>query len=65
MPKMKTNKSVNKRFRFSKKGKIKRAQAFKSHLLSHKRRKRKRALRRTALVSEHQMERIGKLLPYA
>lgn len=64
MPKMKTNKSVAKRFKFTKKGKIKRARAFRRHLLAHKRRKRKRSLGRTALVSKHQEKRIRKLLPY-
>ena len=64
MPKMKTNRSVSKRFRFSKKRKIKRTKAFGSHLLAHKRRKRKRALKRNTLVDKHQVGIIKKLLPY-
>jgi len=36
MPKMKTNRSAAKRFRFTGSGKIKRAKAYKSHLLTKK-----------------------------
>jgi large subunit ribosomal protein L35 len=45
MPKMKTYKSIKKRFRVTAKGKLKRRQAGKKHLLSHKTGKRKRQLR--------------------
>ena len=45
MPKMKTNKSIRKRFRVTGTGKLKRRQAGKKHLLSHKTGKRKRQLR--------------------
>ncbi len=45
MPKMKTSKSVSKRFRVTANGKLKRRQAGKKHLLSHKTGKRKRHLR--------------------
>ena len=45
MPKMKTHKSIRKRFRVTAKGKLKRRQAGKKHLLSHKTGKRKRHLR--------------------
>ncbi len=45
MPKMKTHKSIRKRFRVTAKGKLKRRQAGKKHLLSHKSGKRKRQLR--------------------
>jgi large subunit ribosomal protein L35 len=47
MPKMKTNKSLSKRFRVTAKGRLKRRKAGKKHLLSHKRPKRKRQLRLT------------------
>ena len=46
MPKMKTHKSIRKRFRVTGTGKLKRRQAGKKHLLSHKTGKRKRQLRR-------------------
>jgi large subunit ribosomal protein L35 len=45
MPKMKTHKGSRKRFRVTAKGKLKRHQAGKKHLLSHKTGKRKRQLR--------------------
>jgi large subunit ribosomal protein L35 len=47
MPKMKTYKSIRKRFRVTATGKLKRKQAGKKHLLSHKTSKRKRQLRST------------------
>jgi len=46
MPKMKTHKSMRKRFRVTANGKLKRRQAGKKHLLSHKTGKRKQKLRR-------------------
>ena len=45
MPKMKTHKGSKKRFRVTASGKLKRRQAGKKHLLSHKTGKRKRQLR--------------------
>jgi len=45
VPKMKTHKSIRKRFRVTGTGKLKRRQAGKKHLLSHKTGKRKRQLR--------------------
>jgi len=45
MPKMKTYKAIRKRFRVTAKGKLKRRQAGKKHLQSHKTGKRKRQLR--------------------
>ena len=45
MPKIKTHKGSRKRFRVSANGKLKRSQAGKKHLNSHKSRKRKRHLR--------------------
>jgi large subunit ribosomal protein L35 len=42
---MKTHKASKKRFRVTAKGKLKRSQAGKKHLLSHKSGKRKRQLR--------------------
>lgn len=45
MPKMKTHKASKKRFRVTATGKLKRGQAGKRHLLSHKTGARKRHLR--------------------
>ena len=65
MPKLKTRKSVAKRFRLTAKGKVRRAQGFRSHLLSHRSPKRKRHLRKNALVSRVEEEKIKRLLPYS
>ena len=64
MPKLKTNRSVKKRFKITKKGKVKRHKAYKGHLLTWKSSKRKRSLRRAALVSSSEAGSIRKLLPY-
>lgn len=50
MPKMKTLSSAKKRFKITGTGKIKRKQAFKSHILTKKKKKRKRNLTKTTLV---------------
>ncbi|MFH0795174.1 MAG: 50S ribosomal protein L35 [bacterium] len=63
MPKMKTRGAVRKRFRRTASGKIKRAQAFRSHILTKKTTKRKRSLRKKAYVSKADLKRIKKLLP--
>ncbi len=65
MPKMKTNRSAAKRFKVTASGRLKRRKAGKSHLLEEKTAKRKRRLRRAALVGKEEMERMKRLLPYA
>ncbi len=52
MPKLKTHKGLAKRVKVSSKGKIKRKKAFAGHLMSGKTGNRKRALKRTSLVSK-------------
>jgi large subunit ribosomal protein L35 len=64
MPKMKTHKGAAKRFKKTGTGKLKRAKAFKSHLLTGKSAKRKRNLRKTSYVSTAQEKVMKKLLPY-
>lgn len=64
MPKMKTRRSVAKRFRFTASGKVRRAQANRSHLLTHRTPKRKRNLRKGELASPADQERIERLLPW-
>jgi large subunit ribosomal protein L35 len=64
MPKLKTNKGVAKRFKLTKKGKIIRQKAGGRHLLGGKSRKRKRQLRKAALVSRRDKKAIRALLPY-
>lgn len=51
MPKQKTHKASKKRFRVTATGKLKRSQAGKKHLNSHKTGKRKRQLRRQLVVT--------------
>lgn len=51
MPKMKTHKASKKRFRVTATGKLKRTQAGKKHLNSHKSGKRKRQLRKPIVES--------------
>ena len=64
MPKLKTRKAVAKRIKMTKRGKFKRFHAGTSHLLGHKSSKRKRHLRRSALVAKVDAHVIKKLLPY-
>ncbi|MFB3919677.1 50S ribosomal protein L35 [Candidatus Velamenicoccus archaeovorus] len=61
---LKTNKSVAKRIKTTARGKLKRTRAFKGHILTKKTRKRKRHLRRSALVSTVEARRIRRMLPY-
>jgi len=63
MPKMKTHKASKKRFRVTASGKLKRRQAGKKHLLSHKTGKRKRHLRASVVddnkLSKKYIEMMG------
>ena len=51
MPKQKTHKGAAKRFKLTANGKVKRKKAYGRHILTKKTRKRKRSLRKSALVS--------------
>ena len=64
MPKMKTHRGAAKRFKKTGTGKLKRAHAFTSHILTKKSAKRKRKLRKTGYVSTAQEKAMKKLLPY-
>ena len=65
MPKLKTKKSVAKRFKLTGTGKVKHFGAGKSHLLSKKSSKRKRRLRKAALLTNKgDIRTIKRLLPY-
>ena len=50
MPKLKTHRGAAKRFRKTATGKFKRGKAYKSHILTKKTAKRKRNLRRPAMI---------------
>ncbi|HTX98849.1 MAG TPA: 50S ribosomal protein L35 [Bacteroidota bacterium] len=52
MPKMKSRSGARKRFKLTGTGKVKRATAYRSHILSSKTTKRKRKLRGPHLVSK-------------
>ena len=65
MPKMKTRRSAAKRFKATASGRFKRMKAFKGHILTKMSSKRKRQLRRTALVSPADQKNIKQQLPYA
>ncbi len=62
MPKMKTNRGARKRFRKTGTGKIRRSQAFKSHILTKKSSKRKRNLRQQDLVSAADAPRVRRMI---
>ena len=64
MPKMKSHRGAAKRFRKTGTGKLKRAKAFKSHILTKKSSKTKRNLRKSAIMSKGDQSRIARLLPY-
>jgi large subunit ribosomal protein L35 len=62
MPKMKSNRGAAKRFKKTASGKIKRSKAFKAHILTKKKRSRKRGLRKGTLVSAADTKRIKRML---
>ena len=62
MPKMKTNSSAKKRFSITGTGKVKRKHAFKSHILTKKTTKQKRALTHSGLVDKTDMPRVKFML---
>lgn len=64
MPKLKTNKSAKKRFKLTKKGKLKGYKPGRRHLLTSKSANRKRGLRRAATIVGEVAKVTKKLLPY-
>lgn len=62
MPKTKTRSAAKKRFKLTATGKIKRAMAYRSHILTSKSRKRKRKLRLGALVAKPDMKAVREML---
>ena len=59
---MKTNRAAAKRFKVTPSGKIKRAQAFKNHILTKKTTKQKRGLTGLVTVSTADMSKVKLLL---
>jgi large subunit ribosomal protein L35 len=64
MPKMKTNRGAAKRFSKSASGRVKRGNAFTSHILTCKSTKRKRNLRGCSMVADADQKNISRLIPY-
>ena len=64
MPKIKTHRGAAKRFNLTKGGKVKRAKAYKSHILTKKSAKRKRNLRKSTVTDSTNAKVIKKILPY-
>ncbi len=64
MPKIKTNRGAAKRFRKTGTGKIRRAKAFRSHILTKKSTKRKRNLRSAAIIDARDEKNVSRLIPY-
>ncbi|MDR0880092.1 MAG: 50S ribosomal protein L35 [Clostridioides sp.] len=64
MPKMKTHRGAAKRIKKTGTGKLKRAKAFRSHILTKKSPKTKMNLRKAAIVTKGDASRIAQLLPY-
>ena len=64
MPKLKTHSGAKKRFSLTKSGKVKRARAYKSHILTKKDTKRTRRLRHTAYADATNIEAVKKMIPY-
>jgi large subunit ribosomal protein L35 len=64
MPKLKTHKGAQKRFKVTGKKKIIHSKANKSHILTKKSAKRKRKLGKRDTVSPSDRHRIKEMLPY-
>lgn len=65
MPKMKSHSGAKKRFRVTASGKFRRNRKNKRHILTKKSSKRKRQLRKAALVHPTQEHQVRLMLPYA
>ena len=65
MPKMKTRRAAAKRFQVTGTGEFKRSKAYKRHILEKKSQKRKRNMRKAALITGADHKRVSRMLPYA
>ena len=65
MPKMKTKSGAKKRFKVTASGRVKRAQAFKRHILTKKTTKSKRQLRGVIAVHDSDKAMVRAMMPYA
>jgi large subunit ribosomal protein L35 len=65
MPKLKTHKGAAKRFKKTATGKVLRGQTKMRHILTSKANKTKRKLGGTVLVSEADLPKVKRMIPYA
>ena len=64
MPKIKTSRAAAKRFKLTGNGKLKRAKAYKRHILPKKSTKRKRNLSQAPITASTNAQNMKKILPY-
>jgi len=64
MPKIKTHRGAAKRFSKTGSGKVRRNHAFTSHILTKKTQKRKRNLRKAAMMTKGDAARVAQLILY-
>ena len=64
MPKLKTHKGAAKRFKKTATGKVKRGHSFLRHILTSKPHKRKKKLGAAALVSDADLHKVKRMIPY-
>ena len=64
MPKLKTHSGAKKRFKLTKTGLVKRAHAYKSHILIKKTTKRKRNLRKQVVADVTNTVAVKRMIPY-
>jgi len=65
MPKMKSKRGAAKRFKVRGSGSIKRAGAYKRHILTKKTTKRKRQMRKRSAVDNTNLAAVRSMLPYS
>jgi len=64
MPKLKTHKGAAKRFKKTATGKVKRHHSGLRHMLSSKAKKRKKKLGKPTLVSDGDLAKVKRMIPY-
>ena len=64
MPKLKTHKGAAKRFKVTGTGKVKRGHAKLRHILTSKDKKTKRKLGKATLVSDGDLRKVKRMIPY-
>ncbi|MBN0919413.1 50S ribosomal protein L35 [[Mycoplasma] gypis] len=62
MPKMKTKRALAKRIKITGSGKVKRGNAYRSHLAQNKTTKQKRHSRKSSMISKSDYKRIKELI---